>query len=784
MAETPIHFTLPAKDGAWGTSAGVFRPDGTLVRTLWRKEELPAGDHNRTWDDRDDDGRPAAAGEYEVRVLYHDVRHEWEGAIGNTSADQTGPAVHAAFRSVRAMAVSGDSAYYCTGYNEGGTHFKRFDTRDPRRLTAAFSATWDKRFNRPATDRRSNAFDKTWLDAATDGQKVYFAAAAGFNLKSDKTDAPGFVVRFRLPDLEIDRFPAGRDLPLGTYGDPNYPDDQQHFPYPGAVEVGAKPGVSGLAVQADGSWLAVSVAPDDKVYLFDKESGKPAGSLQTPAPGRMAWAPRGRLYACSGGKVRGFESLPGESKVAVELPGLVAPLAVAVAPGGRYVLVADGGTSQQLKAFTPDGQPLWTYGQGGGYAVNGADVRPDKFWFDNGESDNHREDTFLAFQPDGAFWVGDGGNHRALRFAASADKAPEYRAQLAWMPHAYVASADPNRPERVTCDFLEFAVDYDQPIGEGWKLVKNWGAGLPAKYHASLYPGLNQVTTLANGRAYAFTGAAGDATVQSELVELAGDRLRFTGWRINREDPHPTLAPDGTLRLARYDSGMFQHRKLRGFDVDGNPDWGPAEFLASAPAGKTDPIPRCCSGFRIAVPVTESGVVVSFDPSKNEGWHLGGIKAGGKDWLWKGSPSKANNVPIDGLGSFGIGNGVHYPGNVAMAAGRHVVYGYHGEFFNGGQAGQHMHFYDDGLFIGQFGVDSPTSRARGVKGVAPEFAGNAMSPSLVLRRGEVYLWVNDEAGHGPQRWHLSNLTSVRELTGSGRLGVGIRLAVAPPGAKR
>src|SRR5438132_3548451 len=51
----------------------------------------------------------------------------------------------------------------------------------------------------------------------------------------------------------------------------------------------------------------------------------------------------------------------------------------------RTLLVADGGSSQQVKAFenasaTGIGTPLWTFGHAGGYA-NGPAVSDDKFFF-------------------------------------------------------------------------------------------------------------------------------------------------------------------------------------------------------------------------------------------------------------------------------------------------------------------------------------------------------------------------------------------------------------------
>ncbi len=70
--------------------------------------------------------------------------------------------------------------------------------------------------------------------------------------------------------------------------------------------MGTQPGLSGLAVQQSGNLLAVSVAPDNKVYLLDKLSGAFVTKLRiVTAPGRDGWSfsPDGSLWVVSGGNV-------------------------------------------------------------------------------------------------------------------------------------------------------------------------------------------------------------------------------------------------------------------------------------------------------------------------------------------------------------------------------------------------------------------------------------------------------------------------------------------------
>ena len=73
------------------------------------------------------------------------------------------------------------------------------------------------------------------------------------------------------------------------------------------------------------------------------------------------------------------------------------------------ILVADGGSSQQVKAFNSAGTSLGLMGWLAAIQTNGVAVATNKFWFYDGEADG----TFLCFAPDGSFWVGDGGESLA-----------------------------------------------------------------------------------------------------------------------------------------------------------------------------------------------------------------------------------------------------------------------------------------------------------------------------------------------------------------------------------
>jgi hypothetical protein len=979
---TTFSFTL---DEPCKTSAGVFASDGSLVRTLWSKTRYYApGTYSEVWDGLDDHTNAVSAGVYEIVVLQHNTEYLWDGAIGNTSDELSGPTVHKGFYPMRGMSIDGTNGYYVSGYNEGGYDFRNFFTTDPQRVIMSWGAD-----GQPA-----NIYDPTWNWTTTDGKWVYFACSAATNpTNTDSDDYPGFIVA----SLVGDSAPAYSAY--FTQGVPIVNGADTNTVYPNGIYVGTQAGLTGLAVQQNGPFLAASVVPDNQVYLLGKYSGAPAAQFYVNSPRRLSFSPDGNIWVISGNNVvcysnltvsgseptnglvawyplagdvndysgngnngaaegdpsyttgesgaadsaisldgfnqyislghpsvydfgtndftiqvwfetdstsspqqllacddisgrqfifdindlsegtlsaylfssdtnylgygsgnillpntwymatlvksgnvpgalalylddslvasfaafandfpltvqatasevdigrrtySGYEdffsgsisgvrvynrALSGNEVVALYASGLNVPVSsyspvvtlsnfsepldVAVCPtNSDLVLVADGGSKEQIEAFNSAGTPLWTYGQPGGYQANGVAVATNKFWFYDGETDG----TFLCFAPDGSFWVGDGGNFRSMHFSATCD----YLEQIMYQPHSYVAAVDQNNPSRVLNQFLEFDVDYSKPLAQAWTLVNNWLVGVPAG-NISWNAGLYEVTTFPNGRVYALIDDDTYEFARSELCELITNQLRLTGlypgWSANRG--WISLGADGSARNCTIGAPTWYEATLSGFDESNNPEWNPLTLIATAPAGSYDPVPRGESFGNIRTTISTNNVLISFDQSLNDGFHLGGIRVGGNSWLWEASP------PVEwfnGFGGYEIDNSVVYGGNTLQAVGRNVIYGYHGEFYYGqGQAAQNMHFYDDGLFVGQFG-ESDVGHFIG-EGALPGYAGNAQCPSLIkTSSGDYYAWVNDEGDHGPQRWHFVNARNIREQSNSVTLG-GTTTLTSPP----
>ncbi|HVR03654.1 MAG TPA: hypothetical protein VMT47_16065 [Polyangia bacterium] len=727
----------------------MFSRDGVLVRTLWSGVTFEPGVHAGEWDGLDDDGKPLPRGRYETRVLTSNATYTWEGVVGNTSDARSGPTVFHFMSTIGGMAVAGLTAFVAAGYNEVATSQARFSTADIGKKTSILG--------------KGAQFWKV----ATDGERVYWAGNDP-NVGND-----GFVVASRVRDDAEVSFDARYARRLQTrYG----------MAYSSALDVvharGAEP--SGIAVQRRRPFLFVSHRGMNSVHVLEKATGRLIRTFACEAPGDLAVDVHDDLWIIrTSGAARVVERMTvrddGSLVPGGLLPGLKRPLALAAS---TFVLVADGGVNQQLRAFDPAGKPLWTLGREGGYTHEPL-VTDDKFDFEPAVGAPGGQ--FVAFQPDGSFWVGDPGCYRLQHYAADRT----FLDRVAYIPLFYSAAVDPNAPTRVFANYLEFTVDYGLPLGPtngSWRLVRNWRAGVPPGFD-NQYGRMKYVTTLRNGRTYAPFGR--------EVFELpAAGPLRDTGARLPAPGRGSSLYPDGSVRSVDEHGGreIWLEQWLTDFDEGNNPRWSPSVVVASAPLDPTGPHDLGDNNALIAGARTSTGVIVSFDfavphgsSDVHGGWHLGGVKPGTDRWLWRTSRSTSRHYtgrwPDDG--TFYISNGVGNAGGAVLTTGRHVFYAYRGEGLKGYQTNKWRHYFDDGLFVGEFG-----SSGGALPEAAPEMAGNDMNASLVrLPDGRSFIYHNDESWHGGvHRWSLADLDSVSEQRSEIELRTPARAVPRRPGS--
>ena len=736
---TSFSFTLT--DSA-RTSAGIFAKDGTLIRTLWSGISYPPGSYSRTWDGQDDEGRLVPDAAYDVRFLSNKVTYTWEGVIGNSSSVPSGTTHLRAVENMASMAISGTTAYLAMHYNEQSTSCYKVNTSDPQAKT--------------------DILDKgaaVWV-VATDGTLVYWAGTDPNNI----TKSFVFVTN-TANDAEATL--ASAQSVKTVYG----------RTYTSAITVvdNANSAITGLAVQKTGNYLFVSRQKMNTVFVLNKTTGALVTSRAFDSPRQLAIDKNDNLWMVTAtNKVAKYTVGTNGTLIAtaLSLPTLVKPVAMAVSTDGNTIVVADAANSQQIKGFsTSSSSLLWTFGQRGGY-VNDPTVTDNKFYFsDLRTSDDplnpsgQYSSTFIAFQGDGSFWVGDSGNSRAQHYTANRI----FVNRIMFLPGSLNCYVDHNNPTRLFSDFLEFKIDYSLPLSptnNSWKLVKNWGAIIPPDYD-NVYSGhLRFVTTLSNGRTYA-TLSPGNTY---ELVELPPvGPVRFTGIRFPNKNYQ--LYPDGSLRIVPTVENpglpyVWQKRALTGFDGLNNPQWGGLQNVANLPAtAASDPVYKGNVTTFTSGETTTSNIIVSFDGDRGDNYHLGGIRVGATKWLWRTAPPTnalyTGDYPVDG--AYDIGNGVEYAGSRAIVVDRSIFWGYHGEFWKQRQVNKWQHVYDNGLLVGQFGVT-------GVDGELhkpfPGMAGNSFSGDVVKSPNDpntAYLYHNDDGLHsGAHRWKISGLSTIQE----------------------
>ena len=802
LSYTRFSFTLDSK---YQTSAGVYKPDGTLIRTLWRKVLYRPGTTVRSWDGNDDSGVSAGPGSYEIRLLYHNVQYIWDGVIGNSSSEMSGLTPHRGSTFMESLAIDGPNAFYAIGECEGFFPVSEFTTVTPQSRTTVL-----------APDGLTG-FDLV----ATDGINVYISNGGSTGEQGRPKGYTTFVIAHNVSDNTNYTFANGKQIIVNGNGPSTYDSciDTDYYtppvptPPPDTRLNPKRP--TGLAVQKNGNILAVSHGGLNTIRLFDKSSGALlTHNITVTSPQGLAMDSKGDLWVITGTSLQRYSNLSTSPTLLRTITGFSAPIAVAVHPSNpEIVLVADGGDAQIIKAFDRSGQQLWTYGQPGGYSTNGPDVADTKFEFQVSTKSDPIYRIALAVQSDGSFWIGDGATSRLLHINPS-HTASIPADTIMFLPHNGPTAADPNNPTRVIGDnWLEFQVDYSQPIQQGWILKKNWAAGLSSRYFG-FGEGLLNVTTLNNGRVYAMMhDFAVDKNVLIELPSMnSPPRICKTdtnsdlfiervpaaiGLGYDNALRKPSFEADGSLRYNQFSAGpivSWYKKPLVSFDANGNPQWGDAALIASAPHDNKDPTTLGETGWQtLSVPITSSNIIVALDGGHHkypipacgpgctiacDGWHLGGITVNSNQWQWRSSPGVTSEVPMDGLGSFDIGDGVNYPATIPMALGRNVFYDYNGELWNQTEASQLMHFYDDGLFVGQFGTQGIYKKPTGY--ILPGFAGGGSHYPSVVGVGansEAYLWANDQSHHSAViRWHIVGTNTIREQSGIVSIGGTVTLA--------
>ncbi len=725
-AQNPFTFTL-ATDSR--TSAGVFKADGTLVRTIWSAVNFTAGEHTESWDGLLDNGNTAPVDNYQIKVLSGNVNYEWEGAlIGNTSTALTGSTKLRFYDPLSGMAVANNTIYWAAGYNEGWPANYKTSITDPNTKT----------FIGPMKQTNQvSAF------VCTDAVNVYWAGYDPFDANHES-----FVFATKVSDDTRVAFANG--VPARMEWGSTY---QNAIAYKNTAKATASL-ISGIAVQKTGNYLFVSRKGQNEMQVLNKSTGALVRTITITAPAVTQIDNNDNLWLAH---AAGVQKYIVNADGSITSAGVSIPItnagAIAISPDNATVIVADI-TTEQVKAYANNtGNVLWTLGTGESYITN-ATVKNDKFYWKDVRG---QYATFLCFLPDGTFYVGDPQNRRAQHFSTNRT----FIDKIMYLSSYYNAFADPNNPTRIFADFLEFKIDYTKPLRTSWDLVKNWGANISSAY--DWFEKMKYAVTLSNGRTYARIRRVNEYSI----IELAeGGSARFTNVII---PSFGMISKDGSLltsSIASLGQSMTLRRLiLNGFTNTNNPIWSATpQVIATTPAvTANDPVPW--EGFR-ADPVTNLNKIIYFDYAKaefghGEGFHLGAININDNKWLWRTAPAtfRTYTGPFPEDGAFDIGNGVVYAGGLALTSDQNIFWSYHGEFWKQSQTNKWNHVYDNGLMVGQFG--ELTSDYPGIEAFAGG-AGNVRSGSVVSVNGITYLYHNDEGVHGAlHRWKISGINTIQ-----------------------
>ena len=739
-------------------SMGIFtRSDSVLTRTLISADTLEAGWHIKEWKGDNDEGNAvvnAYAGGYVARVIYHDIRDTWEGVLGNTSAEFTGPSVHRGWDGFFGMASTKGKMYYAKGYSEGSPSHIYFQQSDPQRRVVLLP--------------NSKTGMSPYLVCA-DSSRVYFFGGDAFAKNS-------FGVVFdATTDLEV---PMSAGRAVTCYAGYTYQNAIDYLASDSTIAdallSNATP--TGAAVQISGNKLIVARGYMNLLHILDKTTGDSIGTFGVINPRQIAFDSQDKLWMISGIATVAQYTVNDDGTLTptgLTLPGCESPMALAVSPTTGQIYVSDGGTKQQIRIYSSTGALQAAWGDQGGYLVSSL-ASTNKFYFN--DVAGRFKNTYLAFQPNGSVWVGDVGNYRALHYTASR----AYVEQIQYIPRAYSSWVDKKNPKTVTGNWLEFEVDYSKPLAPNngsWKLVRNHGAKVTSQYQTVGSADnnlLRSIVTFPNGRRYAMLG--NKVTALNELIELS-DTIRYTGITLGSFDQ---LYKDGSIRgIARATPPNPQYWTRRDFTgtlSNGDPTFTASYTIATTgPTTAADPLFQGNNIKNRAAEITATGIIpVIRENISGTGikWFLGGVKVGENRFRFRGARGTPTTYTGDypAHGEYDRGNQVKGTGIAAMSQGRFITWGYHGEFWKASQTNEYQLVYDNGLFIKRFGTTRYDTDRQGLVIPPAQMAGNAFSGNFIDATPEtsdddvLYYYHNDENYHsGIHRWKLWNLKSLGEI---------------------
>ena len=457
----PLAFTYTLPEDTECTIQ-IFNEKNENVRMLVPQQQRLGGPNTERWDGCDDTGNLLSAGTYTWRGIYHaPVKAEYRFSVHNAGQPPY-PTVDgkggwgADHGKPQAVCAFDDGVLLAWDGSEYGWGVIRTDFNGRKQWGCNYDA----------------------LHVATDGATAFSAGGEGFT---------------KSPHIQLMSLKEARPIQLGGKDGIAAP--------PGGEEKSNK--VTGLA--CDGKRLFASYKARNLIARFSPKDGAPLGTLEVPAPERLAVLPEGRLAVISGGKVLrvasresqvegGKDSRPATSDTQVLIADhLDDPQSVAVAADGT-IFVANRGKLMNVSVFDAQGKYLRSIGQAGGRPAKGK-YDPLGIYMPGG----------IAVDKTGQLWVAettDAPKRISVWDATTGAFKKEFFGSCDYFGYGYI---DPKTPDQILVNNVLWKIDWKNyqvtPLTTVWR--KTAPEMIPALGTGS-YAASPKIITAANGRQYMY----------------------------------------------------------------------------------------------------------------------------------------------------------------------------------------------------------------------------------------------------------------------------------------
>lgn len=439
-AGVPIEVTL---DAPMKVSLNIVGEKGEVLRELTGGESRPAGKNIWHWDGLDQWGNPLSPGSYHwAAYLSPGLKARWIGTVG----------------------LSGEPPYP-TEDGKGGWGGDHGDPVDVAADSTGLYFLWmwaEEGCALVKTDFTGRViWRKTpfvgggfgpFYNLAANGKYVYFTFGRERSELGRLDAASGKLLRW--PEQTM--LPVAQGKPAQGKGD----------------ETPFEPS-SACGLAANDREVFVSAGAENKIRVFDAETGVALREWVCASPRGVALDPKGNLFAVSApeggpGRVLEFQKGQGEGKAVVE-KGLLAPWDVAV-DGGGQLHVTDCGASQQVKVFSGEGKLLRSLGQPGG--------RP---WAGKYDTSSFRNPSGVAADSQGGILVAESSLPKPISRLSAKDGALIHR----WFGGTSYGPTNIPDPEDPRVNYYSISSDPKVSVGGGFaraRIPDEGGSGMPDAY--------------------------------------------------------------------------------------------------------------------------------------------------------------------------------------------------------------------------------------------------------------------------------------------------------------